>query len=111
MNISVPRRKLYYYLAFALGVTSILLGNHLELLAERHYISTFPSQLGHVESCFWVAPGVVLTGLVILCVFGILTFRPGASQKYFPGLLKHWTIAFAVFALGLIAGGALLPVR
>lgn len=109
MNASIPHRTLVCGVAFAVGATSILFGNWLEALAEGRGLASFPYKSGVVGACSWIAPSVVLTGLALLSVFEIVVWRTSASRKWF--LLKCWAVGFVAFVVGLIAGGAFIPVR
>jgi hypothetical protein len=105
----IPHRTLVCGVAFAVGATSILFGNWLESLAEGRGLSSFPFKYGVVDMCSWIAPCVVLTGLVLLSVFEIVVCRTSSSSKWF--VPRCWAVGSVAFVLGLIAGGAFIPVR
>lgn len=111
MNRPIGHRRLIYVIAFTLGMGSVLLGNHLERLAEERYFSLISLEPGAIDRCSWIAPIVMVLGGVVVSVFASVSFRIQESAAGSRIFLKQFAAALLSFFAGLIAGGTLIPVR
>jgi hypothetical protein len=114
MKLSIPHgppERLLWCVAFILGAISPILGDRLEIRAERAFFVSSPDRSGAVETCSWIAPVVILVGLALLSLLVVAVSRVRSAKGLYALRLKQWAIVFLAFALGLCVAALFIPAR